>query len=383
MRIELAHDIIALKIWEQLPERDKKLRRIKSSLQQRVADHKKGAGSLLGEKELIAWEDSLEQLDLQEEEKDFIQASQVNIKKLQQEKEEQEQRELNLAKEKIAAEEKIIQEQQEKLAAQQKARKRQNIFSALLGIAFLAAMGAGYFANQQRIKADKNREEAEELAMNINEAMQELSKKTGEEILSGIKEDSSKHDIKGMVEKAKSLQLRLKESEEKIQKATASDSSIVADFNNAVADLRIKSQYYIENYEQIVLQDKADKYKEIRQAIDKHVSKDQFDTALGRISEISELKIPNSESQLNNLRNAIKLNAADYYINKARSQFNNSSSPRGKIIDPYKWLGRAEDKYLGKTTEAISILRQKICNDQVARENSDHRDIQKILDKCQ
>jgi len=34
MKVELAHDIIALKIWEQLPKRDKKLRRIKNSLQQ-------------------------------------------------------------------------------------------------------------------------------------------------------------------------------------------------------------------------------------------------------------------------------------------------------------------------------------------------------------
>lgn len=63
MKTELAHDIIAAKVWERLPERDKELRRIMHSLEQRLRDHKEGKGSLLGEKEIIAWHDYIS-LDL-------------------------------------------------------------------------------------------------------------------------------------------------------------------------------------------------------------------------------------------------------------------------------------------------------------------------------
>jgi len=177
MKVELAHDIIALKIWEQLPKRDKKLRRIKNSLQQRVGDHEKGVGSLLGEKELIAWEDSLKLLNLDEQEAAFVEASRVYNKKLKKEKQEQEQKELQLIKAKLAAEEKVIQEQQQKLTTVRKARKRQNLFSMLLGGALVLTLGLAGFAIQQTVQAQDSRDQAELLNNELLVAFEELAKK--------------------------------------------------------------------------------------------------------------------------------------------------------------------------------------------------------------
>ena len=79
MHIELAHDIIALKVWEFLPEQDKQLRLIKNSLLQRLKDYNNGTGSLLGEKELISWEDYLDLLNLNTQQVQFIDTSNAEI----------------------------------------------------------------------------------------------------------------------------------------------------------------------------------------------------------------------------------------------------------------------------------------------------------------
>lgn len=82
MKIELAHDIIAVKIWEQLPEKDKQIRQIKRSFLQRYLDYDKGKGSLLGEKELLAWDKYIPRLDLTSNQHIFIEKSRNAISKL-------------------------------------------------------------------------------------------------------------------------------------------------------------------------------------------------------------------------------------------------------------------------------------------------------------
>lgn len=56
MKIEFTHDIIAQKVWERLPEEERQLKLVAGSLKQRLEDFHKGNGSLLGIKELVAWE---------------------------------------------------------------------------------------------------------------------------------------------------------------------------------------------------------------------------------------------------------------------------------------------------------------------------------------
>lgn len=77
-KFELAHDIIAEKIWNRLPEQDVELRIAKKSFKQRYSDYKGGKGSLLGEKELIAWADMLERFDLDIDSRSYVVLSQFH-----------------------------------------------------------------------------------------------------------------------------------------------------------------------------------------------------------------------------------------------------------------------------------------------------------------
>ncbi len=79
MKTELAHDIIAEKIWERLPEVDKQLRQVQRSIEQRFADYHVGKGSLLGIKELAGWEDFLPRLNLTNAQQEYIKASRLAI----------------------------------------------------------------------------------------------------------------------------------------------------------------------------------------------------------------------------------------------------------------------------------------------------------------
>jgi len=75
MKTELSHDIIAEKIWDRLPEHDKRFRDIERSIQQRTQDFRRGTGDYLGPKELAAWEDAFARLPPESEEYIFIQNS--------------------------------------------------------------------------------------------------------------------------------------------------------------------------------------------------------------------------------------------------------------------------------------------------------------------
>ena len=92
--VELTHDVMAKKIWERLPEVDKALRQIRKSLKQRQMDFQEGHGSLLGAKELNAWNYYLPQLDLDESIQQYLtdsqnkleQEAQLELKRLEREK---------------------------------------------------------------------------------------------------------------------------------------------------------------------------------------------------------------------------------------------------------------------------------------------------------
>lgn len=80
-KFELAHDIIAEKIWERLPEQDKQLRMIQASIRQRQEDYAAGKGSLLGKAELEGWAVFLPLLEMTGEERDYVHASKQKEKR--------------------------------------------------------------------------------------------------------------------------------------------------------------------------------------------------------------------------------------------------------------------------------------------------------------
>jgi Leucine-rich repeat (LRR) protein len=79
MKIEFTHDIIAQKVWERLPEEERQLKLVAGSLQQRLEDFQKGNGSLLGVKELVAWEKFFPILAKEGPLKQFIEDSQKEV----------------------------------------------------------------------------------------------------------------------------------------------------------------------------------------------------------------------------------------------------------------------------------------------------------------
>lgn len=156
MKVELTHDIIAVKVWEKLPEQDKQLRLVRNSLQQRLLDYKKESGSLLGEKELIAWEDYFILMDLSTEQGKFIERSKEAIELKKKEEQEQRERELHLTR--------------QKLTIELRARKRQRIFLIGLGILTLTAILLSIWATTSRQIAKEKEKEAEDKRTEAEEA---------------------------------------------------------------------------------------------------------------------------------------------------------------------------------------------------------------------
>lgn len=136
MKTELSHDIIAEKIWDRLPEQDKRLREIERSIQQRTRDFLSGTGDYLGVKELTAWEDALSKFAPESAEYRFVQDSKAFWQAEQEAKERRQREEL----------EKVRQQAK-------KERRLRNIsvsFSLLAVVAALAAGFLGFKAEQQK-----------------------------------------------------------------------------------------------------------------------------------------------------------------------------------------------------------------------------------------
>jgi WD40 repeat protein len=162
MKTELSHDIIAQKVWERLPEQDKRLREVQRSIEQRARDFQSGTGSYLGPKELAAWEDVLLKLQLGEKEEDFIRNSRAHWKEQQEAEERKQREELEHAQKQAEEERRLRQEadlakseaeiqrvialQNEAVAInnERRAVQRTRIALAVSVLALLAALSAVY-----------------------------------------------------------------------------------------------------------------------------------------------------------------------------------------------------------------------------------------------
>lgn len=346
MQIELAHDIIALKVWDFLPEQDKRLRLIKNSLGQRLKDYDSGTGSLLGERELLAWEDYLDLLNLNKQQQQFIDASNAAIIAEQAAKKEQEQRELRLV--------------QQKLKVEKKARRKQLFFS--IGLAILAgfALIASFLAIQSQNLAKKKQAEAERVAKEMGRAMQDLTQKRGDETLDLIKFAESQYDFESSYQHAQDLTDVLSNNEKRIAQFAASNDTIVSEFKAAITPLKNQANAFLTLYQPLINSGKAEDVKTIMQKIDGIIQNKNFEAALKLHREVKSLNVDFLNTTLIKKEQEIKQKAYTHYIALANNGFKQNQSPRAKLINPYRWVQIAESYHNGSTAATIE-LKEKIC----------------------
>lgn len=369
MRIELTHDIIALKIWEQLPEQDKQLRMVKNSLHQRLRDYNRGSGSLLGEKELIAWEELLDLLKLSTEQKEFIHKSKVAVEQKKTDVKANEQRELQLT--------------QQKLAVEKRARKRQIYFSIGLGVLAVVAIGLSIWALNSQKQANKNEEEAKSSAEDLVLLLQNLTEVKEKETFVLIEKAKEEYNFKAILFLAETLKISLDSSENQIRKKVG-DKVNIQDLTTIIHELKNKMSIYILTYGAIVKSGKASKYKQLMEGIDKAILKKNYDDALTLNEQVSNLKIDFIKDEIRNKEITIKQQAFDYYFGKALRGFESTGLMvvlSKKFINPFKDIQKAES-YLPEGTLASKKLKDDICSHPTFKMNIEHPEILKIKRFC-
>ena len=368
MRIELTHDIIALKIWEQLPEQDKQLRMVKNSLHQRLRDYNRGSGSLLGEKELIAWEEYLTLLKLSVEQKDFIEKSRMAVEQKKAEKKANEQRKLQLT--------------QQKLAVEKRARKRQVYFSIGLGLLATIAIGLSIWALRSQKQATKKEEEALASAKNMALALQDFVEIKGKETFDAIGKAENVYDFETIVLTAKEFKVVLDNSENQIQNGINREVAIL-NFATAIDSLKNKVTTYITNYESIVNSGKAERYKHFMLLADQAISSNDYDGALSLNIKARDLKINSFEQKVKDKETEIRKKAFDFYLSKAQIGFKESDRMvlSKKFINPFINIQKAES-FIPEGSSASLKLKKDICSHPSFQKNTKHPDILKIKKAC-
>ncbi len=143
-QVELMHDSLADLIDKERSTEQRQLNQVKRRVAAAYVEQKE-TGVFLTARQLASLEEYLPRLKLEPHLAQFITDSYADANAKEQAEEARIQRELQLA--------------QEKLAAEQRARKRQRIFSVIIGIALIAALVMGvYNLKQKRDLADQQAE---------------------------------------------------------------------------------------------------------------------------------------------------------------------------------------------------------------------------------
>jgi len=324
------------------------LRLIKNSLLQRLKDYNNGTGSLLGEKELISWEDYLDLLNLNTQQVQFIDASNAEIAAKKAAKKEQEQKELRLT--------------QEKLKVEKRARRRQLYFTIGLSILSALAIATSVIAFNSQNLAKQKQAEAEKVAKEMGKAMQDLTQKTGKETLGFIQSAEQTYDFESGYNYAQDLKTVLANNETRIAQFAASNDSIVSDFQTAIAPLKNKANTFLALYQPIINSGKATDVKTTMQQMDGIIKNKNFEAALQLHREVKDLNIAFLEETLLKKETEIKEKAYLHYLYLAQNGFNQNQSPRAKLINPYRWVQMAES-YNNGSTPATMQLKKQICEE--------------------
>ena len=145
--LELAHDTLAVLIDQQRSAELRQLRDISQRIETGYSEHIDSLGAYFFDKgQLARIEPFLTKLALEPEQTIFLENSQVEAERLENEEKARVARELRLAEDKLAAEE--------------RARKRQRLFSGVIGVVALLAMAASVYAYFQKREADNQTKEA-------------------------------------------------------------------------------------------------------------------------------------------------------------------------------------------------------------------------------
>jgi len=196
MKTELLHDIIAEKIWDRLPEQDKRFRDIERSIQQRTQDFRRGTGDYLGPKELAAWEDAFARFLPESEQHRFIQESKAHWQAEKEAKEQRQREELEKAKQQVEKERSLreaavkaqndaegarIEAERQKTTAEvnaRQARQRTRLAIAFTMLALFLAIISGFLAlgfQKQKREIEVKRVEIQEV---LNQFKREQAEKT-------------------------------------------------------------------------------------------------------------------------------------------------------------------------------------------------------------
>ena len=127
-QIELAHDSLAELIDQRRTDEQRQRNEIRKRILNGYLEYRQ-SGEYLSRKQLASYEDYLPELDLDTPVLQFVRESEEYQDRAEHEELERQQRELALA--------------QQKLAAEQRAARRQRVFTTVIGIVALMAMGLG------------------------------------------------------------------------------------------------------------------------------------------------------------------------------------------------------------------------------------------------
>lgn len=334
MRVELTHDIIALKIWEQLPEQDKQLRLVNNSLNQRLADYNREEGALLGEKELLAWEDFFPLLDLTSSQQIYIEKSKNALHRAKLIEQEQQKRELRLT--------------QQKLALEQKARRRQRVYLGVFGLLALVATLTSISANESRKKeqlsaeiAVSNARDARLSVEELGDVLQDQTKKRCEELLQEIQQakDNFKYDL--LIEKAIAIKTTISENQQQIAKVPGSQEVLTA-FKETMEDYSQEAAAYINTFTDSLNYEKLTFFAQSMNKVQQSLVKNEFDATLFHLGVAEKLNLDMTKEDINVKKQEIYTKGFNYYNQKAQYNFKNNRSKRGKYINPYQLYLKAQ-----------------------------------------
>ena len=163
MKTELSHDIIAEKIWDRLPEQDKRFLDIERSINQRTQDFRRGTGDYLGPKELAAWEDAFARFPPESDQYRFIQESKAYWQAEKEAKEQRQREELEKAKQQAVHEKKLREEAyQAKTKAEAERKRAFRFLIFVIGLILTCTAAALFIWSNERedllnAASDKNR----------------------------------------------------------------------------------------------------------------------------------------------------------------------------------------------------------------------------------
>ena len=190
-QVELGHDSLAELIDKERSTEQRQLNQVKRRIAAAYVEQRE-TGVFLTARQLVSIEDFLPRLKLEPHLEQFVKACYADAERKETVEEERAQRELKLA--------------QDKLAAEQRARKRQRIFSGIIGLALIIAIMLGGFAWRQQQTLAAQQQEIQEKRQDAERALAQFQEAEAEK--DSIEAAKVSQEVDEIIYRAKRLQAR-------------------------------------------------------------------------------------------------------------------------------------------------------------------------------